>query len=112
MISVTAWDKDEAGERAFFKQAIRDIQSSRTQRDDEDGGDVNIDLSGVSSSSSFSVTWFNPTSGNQQAGSAVVGGDTRKLSSPFSGDTVLLLKKDGSGSTDKKPLPPTELEAT
>jgi hypothetical protein len=58
---------------------------------DEDGGSITIDLSAASGS--FSVLWYDPKSGAQQGGGSVNGGASRTLTSPFSGDSVLLLSR-------------------
>lgn len=58
---------------------------------DEDGGSITIDLSAASGSTVFSVLWFDPKSGTEQGAAGVTGGALRSVSSPFSGDSVLLL---------------------
>ncbi|MFQ5963711.1 MAG: DUF5060 domain-containing protein [Candidatus Scalinduaceae bacterium] len=58
---------------------------------DEDGGSITIDLSGTASSDAFSVLWYDPKNGNEQNAGSVNGGASRTLTSPFSGDSVLLL---------------------
>lgn len=75
---------------------------------DEDGGSMTIDLSVASGT--FSVLWFDPTTGAEQSGGSVPGGTpTEGLVSPFSGDTVLFLSS-GSGSQDTTPpAAPTNL---
>ena len=62
---------------------------------DEDGGSITINLSGAASSNSFSVLWYDPKRGTQKTGGSVNGGTSRTLKSPFSGDSVLLLKDAG-----------------
>ena len=75
---------------------------------DEDGGSVAIDLS--SDSGTFSVLWYDPKSGSVQAGAAVSGGQVTTVSSPFSGDSVLLLKNAASPPVDNiSPNEPTNL---
>lgn len=59
---------------------------------DEDGGSITIDLSDAPASTNFSVLWYNPATGAEQMGEAVSGGTSRTLTSPISGDSVLLLK--------------------
>ena len=60
---------------------------------DEDGGVITIDLSSASSAIVFSSLWFDPETGVEQAGGTVNGGTIKNLTSPFSGDTVLVLRK-------------------
>jgi hypothetical protein len=74
---------------------------------DEDGGSISINLSGAPSTKSFSVLWYDPKTGAQQSGGSVSGGATRTLTSPFSGDTVLLL--GGQPQDNLPPAPPTAL---
>ena len=64
---------------------------------DENGGSITIDLSGTSPADSFSVLWFDPKTGEERSGGTINGGAYRTLTTPFSGDTVLLL---GGGATD------------
>lgn len=59
---------------------------------DEDGGSITIDLSAASASSVFAILWFDPKSGVEQSSGSITGGGLRSVSSPFSGDSVLLLK--------------------
>jgi hypothetical protein len=61
---------------------------------DQDGGNITINLSAASGS--FSVLWFDPKTGAQQSAENISGGGSRTLSSPFSGDSVLLLKLTAS----------------
>ncbi|MGH7927670.1 MAG: putative collagen-binding domain-containing protein, partial [Candidatus Binatia bacterium] len=58
---------------------------------DEGGGSITINLAEAPSSSTFSVLWYDPRSGAKQSGADINGGATRTLTSPFSGDSVLLL---------------------
>jgi len=58
---------------------------------DEDGGSIAIDLSG--DGGSFSVLWYDPKNGVDKNGGTVAAGASRTLTSPFSGDSVLRLKK-------------------
>jgi Domain of unknown function (DUF5060)/Putative collagen-binding domain of a collagenase len=60
---------------------------------DEDGGSITIDLSGVPSATPFSVLWFDPKTGTEQSGGRITGGLSKTLAAPFSGDTVLLLRR-------------------
>lgn len=69
---------------------------------DQDGGSINLDLSGVAGGVQFAVQWFDPTNGTTQAGSSVAGGAVRTLSSPFAADTVAFLSAAASDAT-----PPT-----
>ena len=74
---------------------------------DENGGSITINLSGTSSSTIFSVLWYDPKTGVQNNGASVNGGASRTLQSPFSGDTVLLLTKTAVDT--KAPTQPTGL---
>jgi len=67
---------------------------------DENGGSITIDLSGTLPADSFSVLWFDPKTGEEQSDGTINGGASRTLTSPFSGDTVLLL---GEGAPDTTP---------
>jgi len=67
---------------------------------DENGGSVTINLSSAESSHTFDVLWYNPLSGATQNGGKVMGGASRTLNSPISGDTVLLLTR---GEADTSP---------
>ena len=60
---------------------------------DEDGGAVTVDLSGVSLAAMFSVLWFDPKTGVEQSGRNITGGAFKTLTAPFSGDSVLLLRR-------------------
>src|SRR4030095_1331660 len=60
---------------------------------DEDGGAIDINLSGVSSPTIFSVLWFDPKTGVEKSGGSINGGTSKTLMAPFSGDTVLLLRR-------------------
>jgi hypothetical protein len=60
---------------------------------DEDGGSITIDLSGIPSATPFSVLWFDPKTGAEQNGERITGGPSKTLAAPFSGDTVLLLRR-------------------
>jgi hypothetical protein len=60
---------------------------------DENGGSITLDLSGISPSANFSVLWFDAETGLEQSGGRVPGGAFRTLTSPFTGDTVLLLAR-------------------
>ena len=60
---------------------------------DQDGGSVTINLSGVSSATIFSVLWFDPKAGVERSGESINGGANQTLMAPFSGDTVLLLRR-------------------
>jgi hypothetical protein len=66
---------------------------------DEDGGSIAINLTGASSSRTFSVLWYDPKTGAEQSGRIINGGASRTLTSPFSGDTVLLLRRDSTAVT-------------
>lgn len=59
---------------------------------DQDGGGTVIDLSAGSPAQSFTVLWFDPASGREQRGAEVTGGGRRALNSPYTADSVLLLK--------------------
>ncbi|GJL64789.1 MAG: hypothetical protein NPIRA04_34430 [Nitrospirales bacterium] len=69
---------------------------------DENGGSISINLSGVGSSNTFDVLWYNPTTGATQNGGKVTGGSSRTLNSPISGDTVLLLTRGDADTTPPK----------
>lgn len=58
---------------------------------DQDGGAITIDLSGAAAEQVFDVLWYNPATGEEQSGGTVNGGASRMLTSPFAGDSVLLL---------------------
>lgn len=58
---------------------------------DEDGGSITIDLSSTAARSAFSVLWFDPKTGTEQNDGSVNGGASHTLSSPFTGDSVMLL---------------------
>jgi hypothetical protein len=60
---------------------------------DQDGGSIAINLTGASLSTTFSVLWYDPKTGAEQSGGKINGGASRTLTSPFSGDTVLLLRR-------------------
>jgi hypothetical protein len=60
---------------------------------DEDGGSITLDLSNTSPSVAFSSLWFDPEAGAEQGGGHVIGGAFRTLTSPFAGDSVLLLRR-------------------
>jgi chitodextrinase len=59
---------------------------------DENGGSVAIDLSG-DGGLTFQATWFNPVTGASTSAGSVAGGSTVSLTSPWSGDSVLLLRR-------------------
>lgn len=61
---------------------------------DDNGGDITIDLSAATGE--FETLWFDPKDGTSQAGTRVDGGASRQVSSPFAGDSVLLLTREGS----------------
>jgi hypothetical protein len=69
---------------------------------DEDGGSVTIDLSEVPLATRFSVLWFDPKTGVEQSGGKITGGASKHFAAPFSGDTVLLLRRVFAGTTDDK----------
>lgn len=60
---------------------------------DEDGGQITLDLRSVASSSTFSVLWFDPTTGAEKSADAVQGGARVNFTSPFPQDSVLRLRK-------------------
>jgi hypothetical protein len=68
---------------------------------DEDGGSLNIDLSGVPSETNFSVLWFDPKTGVEKSGGSVTGGNFTNLTAPFSGDAVLLLRRVSGDSVSR-----------
>jgi Domain of unknown function (DUF5060) len=76
---------------------------------DEDGGSITIDLSETSPPATFSVLWFDPKAGADQSGGTIDGGAYRTLTSPFAGDTVLLLGRLPADTTH--PAAPTGLKA-
>lgn len=64
---------------------------------DQSGGPVTINLTGASSTKTFTVLWYNPATGASATGTTVQGGASRTLSPPASifpapADEVLLLK--------------------
>jgi hypothetical protein len=54
------------------------------------GGSATVDLSAVSGSRT--VEWFNPSTGQTQAGGAVSGGGPVVLTAPFSGMAVVYIR--------------------
>ncbi|MCE5250139.1 DUF6298 domain-containing protein [bacterium] len=56
-----------------------------------DGGSVTMDMKSVSGT--FTVEWFNPSTGRAESGENIPGGDMRECKAPFSGDAVLYLRK-------------------
>ena len=60
---------------------------------DEDGGSITLDLSNTSPSATFSPLWFDPKAGTVQGDEHISSGAFRTLTSPFSGDSVLLLTR-------------------
>jgi hypothetical protein len=68
---------------------------------DEDGGSVNINLSGVPSSTPFSVLWFDPKSGVEKSDESITGGAAKTFTAAFSGDTVLLLRRVSGDITSR-----------
>jgi hypothetical protein len=95
----------------LVSRSARQIASGITGEEylvyDEDGGSITIDLSGASPADSFSVLWFDPKTGTDQSGGTVSGGVAQTLSSPFSGDSVLLLVRLSTGNNP--PSAPTGL---
>jgi Domain of unknown function (DUF5060)/Putative collagen-binding domain of a collagenase len=59
---------------------------------DWNGGSITVDLSGASGSTRFSVLWYDPLSGATRRRGVVRAGVPVTLASPYSGDSVLLLK--------------------
>ncbi|MBN1262814.1 MAG: DUF5060 domain-containing protein [Candidatus Pacebacteria bacterium] len=78
------------------RQAASGIPGSQYVVYDEDGGQIGIDLSGVPSAKTFSVLWFNPINKAEQNGANISGGSRAVLNSPFSGDSVCLIREAGS----------------
>jgi hypothetical protein len=64
---------------------------------DENGGFITLDLSDILPSAKFSVL-FDPMTGLEQSGGRVTAGAFRTLTSPFAGDSVLLLAIVGSAT--------------
>ena len=63
----------------------------------EEGGSVTLDLSEAAPTSKFSVNWVDPKSGRQEkAPNPVQGGDPREFSSPFKGESVLMLRSSSA----------------
>jgi hypothetical protein len=60
---------------------------------DQHGESITIDLADASSSTSFSVLWYDPKTGAEQSRGRINGGATRTLHSTFAGDAVLLLRR-------------------
>lgn len=69
---------------------------------DENGGEIRLDLRGIDASILFSVFWLDPVTGAEKTGNPIKGGDRVRFDSPFSQDTVLLLRKQALDTT-----PPT-----
>lgn len=69
-----------------------------------DGGDVTLELSGVSGS--YTAVWFDPRTGAETSAGSFDGGSTHVVSPPSTDDWVLLLTREG---TVKTPKPPTDL---
>jgi hypothetical protein len=68
---------------------------------DHDGGDIDITLTGASSSTEFSVRWYDPKNGDEYIEASIQGSGPHTLSPPsgLTGDTVVLLKAaSGSGA--------------
>ncbi len=66
---------------------------------DRNGGDISISLQGINSTTKFSTTWYNPITDQSIGGASVQGGGTATLTSPYSSESVLLLKMT-DGQTD------------
>jgi hypothetical protein len=66
---------------------------------DENGGQIRLDLRGVDASTLFSVFWFDPATGAEKRRDPIKGGDWVSVESPFSQDTVLLLRKEALDTT-------------
>ncbi len=56
------------------------------------GGSVTIDLHNTEGT--VSVEWFNPVNGESSSASSVTGGVSQEFTSPYSGESVLYLKKE------------------
>lgn len=69
---------------------------------DENGGEIRLDLRDVDASTRFSVLWYDPATGDEKTGDPINGGDQINFNSPFSQDTVLLLRREALDTT-----PPT-----
>ena len=65
---------------------------------DQDGGSIKIDLSGISSAPAFSILLYDPKTGRRQCLGEIQGGASREIVSPYSGDTVLLLRQLSSSA--------------
>lgn len=65
---------------------------------DQDGGSITINLSGVPLATIFSVLWVDPKTGVEQSGGSTTGGASKTFVAPFSGDTVLLLRRVSADS--------------
>lgn len=95
---------------SLVSAAARQISSGKTNVEylvyDDNGGSITIDLS--EATDTFDVLWYDPTTGAQQTGVTVNGGASRTLTSPYSGDSVLLLT--GAAPPDTlEPKAPTNL---
>jgi len=67
-----------------------------------DGGEVIVDLS--SASGTFTVEWFNPETGEAISSEAISGGKSERIVAPFSGDTVLYIRKTGHRDTQEEDM--------
>lgn len=62
---------------------------------DEDGGTIEVDLSGAPQGFTFEVLWHDPVTGETRPGDVVRGGGRVALDSPFGLDSVVLLRRRG-----------------
>jgi hypothetical protein len=53
----------------------------------------------------FNVLWYDPKTGTENSAGTVNGGGSRSVSSPFPGDSVLLLKDSGQTAPPPSPTP-------
>jgi chitodextrinase len=72
-------------------------------------GSFSVNL--ISAPGNFSVEWLNPSTGQKTTGSAVAGSSQKSFTPPFSGDSVLYLKKTGVVDATP-PSTPTGVTAT
>ncbi|MFQ5559496.1 MAG: DUF5060 domain-containing protein [Nitrospinota bacterium] len=78
---------------------------------DENGGAITINLWAAAGTDTFSVLWYDPSTGAEQAGGEILGGEARTLTSPYAADSVLFLTKSGSGAPDTTPPSVTSVSA-
>ncbi len=73
----------------------------------EGPGSITVDLAGSDVGTTFIAIWLDPATGTQQSGPESTGGGVVTLTSPYTGDAVLVLR-DTRASLP--PLPPSNLQ--